>query len=501
MSDDLVNFVAQQMNSGHKVDQIESHLKSYGYDKKDVETSVKEAVDLAARSYIDYIDQLIGSGYSLAQVRSELINKGYDYRVVDQALNHYHKNFFSLIKDTLGLGQGSSQRKKQEEEIKALAEQGLSYGLTLENIQSNLISQGHDFHLVHKVVNNYRQSHFHVPKQAIFIFVLIAALGGTAFFLMVPGDVSFSNGLDMQERLLDLESENSHPNRDLEPGDELYYSISATQMGFDREFDIDFTYMILDQDENVMRRTRDTKAVVSNLGGSITLPSDLSPGRYEFKAIADYKGEVEARTSFDFDVVSDDHEHEDPEPDPEDADEDPEDVPDDPEPEDDEDEFPFDPEDEIGEPEPEDMEEDIPDVEDSDFDPDDFDMDDLSDSSLLLASDRERLSSLVDRGEVEYATYLCSRIRHDAKRDECKTYVAVEARDRSLCDDISSTSQREICYLRFAEDSTSSDACEDITISRISMLCRMQVMRNKNLELHDIEDRDEYMRKIAEMYG
>ena len=506
MSDDLVNYIVQQINAGYKMDQVESHLKSYGYDPKDVDSSVKTAIDMAARSYMDYIGGLVDSGYSLAQIRSSMVSQGYDYRIIDHALEHYHKNIFSRMKDSLGLGEASSQRKQEEQQIRKYAEQGLSYGLTLENIQSNLVSQGHDFHLVHKVINTYRQSHLHIPKQVAFIFVILAVVGSIGFVFLSGGTATNGERLDMQDLLLDLESENAHPTRDLEPGDTLYYSISATQMGFEREFDIDFTYKILDMDGNLLRRNRDTKAVVSNLAGSIDIPSDISPGKYEFKAIADYKGEVEARTSFEFEVVSEAEEPDEPIDEPVDdpaepIDDDDEDVIPAPDPADDEDDdFDLDPDDMIDEPEGPELDEEIPDITDPDFDEDDFDINDLGKTHMLTGDERDRLRNLVEHDEADFAAYLCGRVNHARKSDECTRFVAQEADDMEICDEISHDPMREYCYLSFADDSTDNSICESITVSRMNSLCRLKILRNKNMQLQDLDD-DEYMEKISELYG
>ena len=497
MSDDLINYIIQQINSGHKIDQVETYLKSYGYDSKDVDISIKTAIDMSARSYIDYIDNLVNTGYTLAQIRSSMTSQGYDYRIVDYALNHYHKNFFSAIKDKLIPNSGSSERKKLENEIKKETEKGISYGLTLENIQSNLVLQGYDFHLVNKIINTYRQSHFHIPKQAVFIFLALAIVGSFSFIFIGNGS-SFSseNGLDLQERLLDLTSENSFPNRDLEPGDDLHYIIKADQMGFQREFDIDFVYEIRDLSGNVLRRTRDTKAVVSNLGGKIPIPSSISPGKYEFKVFADYKGEVEARSSFEFYVVS-----------PDGTIPDVDDIPipetddfDDYEAEDEEPDFIIDEDDFLEEPDIEEIE-DVPDINDPNFNEEDFDIRDLTDNSLLLLSEKSRLRSLVSRGESSYADYLCSRIRHDAKSDQCHALVALESSNIEYCESISTIPRKELCYYRLNDDSIDPSVCETITTKQLNTLCRITVIKNKNLQLSGIEDQLQYQQKIAQLYG
>ncbi|MFP4656534.1 MAG: hypothetical protein ACLFNK_03055 [Candidatus Woesearchaeota archaeon] len=502
MSDALVNYIIQQVNAGYKVDQIESYLKSYGYDHKDVDNSMKIAIDMSARSYIGYIDNLVNTGYSLSHIRSSMVSQGYDYRIVDHALEHYHKNFFSRIKDTLGVSPESSQRKQEEDKIRQYAEQGLSYGLTLENIQSNLISQGYDLHLVHKVMNTYRQSHFHVPKQVVFIILALITTGTLGFFFLGDG-MTFSSegGLDMQEKLLDLKSQNSYPDKDITPGDDLYYNIEANQMGYDREFDIEFTYEILDGDDTV-RRKRDTKAVVSNLGGSISLPSSLSPGEYEFKVTADYKGEVEATTGFDFVVMSEDEVDDDlndSEEEPADESADVEDSQKDDE--DDDPDFEIDPDDELEEPDDDKLDEEIPDVTDPDFDEDDFDISELSKTRLLLTSEKSRLSSLVEKNESEYAVFLCDKVEHENKRVECKNFVAQESGDENFCDEISSKSRKEMCYLSFAQDKTDSAHCEKFSTRQLNTLCRIYTIKNKNMELQDIDDEDEYRKKLKELYG
>ncbi len=500
MSEQLVNYIVQQVNAGHRIDDIEAMLKSHGYDAKDVSQSIKTAIDLSARSYISYLDSMINSGYSLPQIRAYLVNLGHDYRIVDEALNHYHKNFFTSLKEKLVSSGASEERRKNEEQIKTYAEQGLSYGLTLENIQSNLISQGYDVHLVHKVVNSYRQSHFHIPRQLAFtlVAVLLVSLGVLGLFQSGMVSTFTSSGNDtMQGRLLDLTAENAHPSRDIGPGDDLYFAMEVTPMGYEREFDIDFTYEILDRDDQLIRRRRDTKSVVSNLGGDIAIPESLSPGTYTFKVIAEYMGDVEARASFEFDVVDEEDADDDPEEDPEEDQEEPDD-----DPEEDIDEDPEDPED--------DEQPEIPDIDDSmdlseavDQQFDDMETEDieLGTSFTLTRSDRSAIRSLINRGEEDYARYRCEQISNDHKSEACLQYLAVESGEREFCESIDSSHGQDRCHLELSRDSRDMDDCDNIESESANRLCKLYVIRNHNLDLQDTDDREEYMRMIGEIYG
>ena len=501
MSDELVNYIVQQINLGYKVDDIESFLKNNGYPVGEIKSSITTAVDLAAKSYLNYIDQQINAGYKLAQLRSMLVDSGYDYRIIDCALNYYHKNLFSVIKSKIDEHKQEEVRKKQlTNQIDQSVQQGLNYGLTLENIQSNLLNQGYDNHLVSKEINKFRQSHIHLSKSIVIIFILLTTLSGISLFLYNNLDFSQTSPA-MQERLLDVTVENSQPSVDLYPGMNLNFHVRLVPMGYEREFDIDFEYRIYDRNDNIIRRSAATKSTVSNLADQITIPSSITPGTYKLKVIAEYMGEAHARASFEFDVLSRDgvddavldKDAED------DVDDFVDDVIIDEDIEDDIDEIIVEDETDKGDELDGEVDlfeeiEETPEYVESDFER-------IGTTRILRSSDISRLGNLINRGDEDYALFLCDRISDVIYSRECKLFIALESNNIGICYTFDLNSSKERCILEFAQFSSDKSICEDLTNRQSKRLCDMFILRNKNLDLQGIESRYDFHNKVKELYG
>ena len=502
MSDQLVNYIIQQINTGYKVDDVENFLKTNNYNSTDIKESVSIALDMAARSYINYIDQQINSGYKLPQIRENLVNQGYDYRIVDSAMNHYHKDFFSSIKEKLDDYVKKENEKKQlSVQVNTSVQQGLNYGLTLENIQSNLIGQGYDPNLVSSEINKFRGSQIHISKNSLaFIFIIIVFLGFgfTIFnFLYTPP------GSGMQGRLLDVRASNSQPNMPIYPGNELYFHVERIPMGYEREFDIDFEYRVFDRNDNLITRSSATKSIVSNLGDRILIPASTQPGRYRLDIIAEYLGEIHAKTSFEFDVVSrpgSDTGDEIPVQGPKDdsLDSGLGDAPQDGTPIVDDSISPTQPVQpsvpEIPSPAPPISEQ----PDDSTSYEESFNQ--IGATRNLAQSDRRYISSLVRDDDVEYALYLCERIRSKIAQIECKTIIARETDDISICESFVDD-DGDACFMEFAKSSVDMKLCENVVQRNLNSLCRIYVVKNKNTGIQGLEHEDGFFDVVKELYG
>lgn len=479
--DQLANYVLQQLNAGYKLNQVEQYLKQNNYSTSQIKQALEDAMELSSKTYVPYIDQQLKSGYSLSQIRAILLKQGYDYKILDHALNHYHKNFFTDIKDTLEhVQQHSVQEKQTEQSLKQSIQQGLQYGLTLENIQSNLIGQGYDPNLVSKEINMFRQSQVHIPKQSLgfIVIALIAIIGVSLGFMHFGGTTSpsapiNSQGTALQERLLDISVENAFPDKVLEPGDDLFFAIDLSAMGFQREFDIDFTYLILDASDKVVRKATTTKSSVSNLADSITLPGYIESGTYTLEVNAEYKGDTTAKASFQFDVGTGTVQ-EPAQP----IDEKPSSQPS-TEP--------------VTEPPQQQLPESEPTETKADF------AEELTSISYLSSSDTRRLDDAIAGEGAEYAFYLCRQIKDAQLEDDCKLYVAKQT-SQDNCEKISSEAKKDKCYLEFAKESTDDAICENLQLKQARTICKIYVIKNKNLALNNIDNEDEYLKKVSESY-
>ena len=496
MSEQLVNYILQQINAGYKVDDVENYLKNYGYDKSDVASSIKTAVDITARGYINFVDQQINSGLKLPQIRSNLVGQGYDYRIVDHAMNHYHSNFLSSIKQKIDSFVEEDNKKKQlSTQINSSIKDGLNYGLTLENIQSNLIGQGFDVNLITKEINKFRETQLHIPKNAmvITIFALLFVGLGFGVFNLISGPPSPA----MQGRLLDVRVENAQPDLPVHPGSNLFFHVEKVPMGYEREFDVDFTYTITDRAGNIIRTASATKSIVSNLADRILIPSSTPPGVYRLEVVAEYMGEAHARTSFEFDVV----ERSDSDPPIEDEIEDiveenitpPVSPPSSPPTDTPVTEPPVVP------PVDESLDDESLDVE-TPVDQSETDLELFSSSRSIRISDQNRLRSLIDDDDVDYALFLCERIRDSATSTRCTVFVALEISDIEICDTLEGI-HRDSCLNEFGKRSVDDSICEQIVNRNFNSLCRISVIRNKNLGLQNIEDEREFQQRIKELYG
>lgn len=488
MSEQLVNYIVQQINAGYKVDDIENFLRTNNYSVNDIKSSVDVAIDLAARSYINYIDQQIKAGYKLPQIRESLVSQGYDYRIVDSAMSNYHANIFSSFKEKLeNRVQLENEKKQLSSQISSSVSQGLNYGLTLENIQSNLVNQGYDPNLVSKEINKFRQSQIHIPKNTFAMLILIVFLvgGGIGIFSLVSNQLNPA----MQERLLDVRAENSHPNIPISPGSYLHFHVERVPMGYQREFDIDFEYNVYDRSGNLIAHSSATKSIVSNLGDRILIPSQTRPGTYRLEVIAEYMGEVHARSSFEFTVATESVPT--PAPDP---------VPTPVQPKDDTDES---------------VDSDVPAIpseptpiippptiprEPVDVTPDDeTTFSSIGNMRNLRLSDRNRLSKLVNDGDYEYALFLCERIKDSSLQITCKTFVATEAQDISICKSMDDD-KGDSCFVEFAKTSTDPSICENIVKRNFISLCKLHIIRNNNVGLSEDDDQTSYHDLIKKLY-
>ncbi len=497
MSDELVNYIIGQIGQGYRVDQIENYLKNYGYDQEEIKKSTEVAVDLSSKSYIGYIDQQIQAGFRLPQIRAGLVNQGYDYRIIDAAMNHYHSNLFSGIKDKFDNYLRAENEKKQLSiAVNSSVRQGLNYGLTLENIQSNLISQGYNPNIVSAEINKFRQSQLHIPKAAIIPVISIFVIVVAVYFFMG----SSAPAQEMQERLLDVTARNSQPDMSLYPGSYLHFHVERIPMGTEREFDVDFEYRIFDREDNLIRRASTTKSIVSNLGDKIKLPNSMEPGVYKFEVIAEYMGETQAKSSFEFDVLDDSDLDEG------DTEQDPDDILDDiDEPSDDINET-ENISDDIDEPTEVPIEEPIDEADEEppvDMPEEEILEDvfvDISSGRRLSTGDVNRVKYALESDGPDYALFLCNKIRDTALSDECKLVVAQETGNIEFCENTKTDSGHDKCYLEFAQNSTNDEICDNMIGRSSTTVCKIYVVRNKNLAIMEEQDQDEYFNKIKESY-
>ena len=530
----LSNYILQQSNAGYRIDQIETYLKSQGYPNTDVDNCVREALELSSKQYIGYIDQQARSGYKLTQIRSVLVQQGYDYKIVDYALNHYHKNFFkglfskhdersqdvsdtdhgtkdadnSTYTQNSGSKSVSSEKKEYEKKIEQsidqYVQQGLNQGLTLENLQSNLISQGYDSYLVSTEINKFRHSHLHIPKQiaAVFIAVIITGFLIGGILLILPNNSVPEN---MQERLLDVTASNAQPERELYPGDKLFIHTDLDIMGTEREFDIDFTYTIL-EGERVLRRDGATKASVSNLAHTMNLPRNMQAGTYTLQVEAEYQGETKARSFFEFEVIDDD----------EDSlgdDENREDISygeienddgiDDESSQDDDKDIVKNTDDNNTKNNDIDDQQSEQSTTSSYDDVDDsaeFDANEVATQRYLKRSDRAKLVRTLEEKGQDQAFYTCDKIRNPNLETECRVFLIEYLDNPELCVDLEYGIKRDKCYITFAKESTDDSLCLDMSSRQTETICKIYLLRNKNEFVQDAQDSD-VIRRVAEEFG
>lgn len=217
--------------------------------------------------------------------------------LADYIIKHLHKGFrLSHLKDILT--KHGFTKKDIKISAKKAAEYFINYltpyihsqlnrGLHPHLIHQYLLQSNYDPEIVHNAIKQCSKTTKSKTPFIFTIIILLLLVGGLFFF--------FNSNQKSATALMDIIAKKMDIYDEIQPGTEYNFKVEAINLGKAKEFDVKFTYYLLDMDGKVIDMKSESKAVSTSttLLPKLTIPEDTIRGTYIIKVTAEYgKGQI-----------------------------------------------------------------------------------------------------------------------------------------------------------------------------------------------------------------
>ncbi|MFC1741279.1 hypothetical protein ACFL3V_01965 [Nanoarchaeota archaeon] len=250
---------------------------------------------MVQQNLVAYIMSQLRQGKKLEDVNRFLLEAGYDKSAVEGSVQYV-------------INLQTNPEIAEEQRIQQLSDyinKQMQAGYGQQAIANFLISRGYPYYEVNVALQQATLPKKEVKvehKLAVFavIVILVMALAVTAMYFKLY--TLF--GQAFPEQLLDVETEKL--TTIVQQGGELSFQVKLLSFGYNKRFDVELEYKIVDRDtQAVVLEKGETLALSTTLENIVTfdIPDTMKTGKYVLRVDATYQ-EFTATSGFIFDVLS-----------------------------------------------------------------------------------------------------------------------------------------------------------------------------------------------------